>query len=273
MITSAENKQLKHVVQLNTKTKARKKAGLFVVEGIKMFLEAPMNLIEKVYVSESFFTSDEGKEVLNEKDPDRFGKEGEGLEVVTDRLFLQMSDTLTPQGVLTLVRKIEWNFEDLFPKDGRKPLILVLDGLQDPGNLGTIIRTGEGAGVTGVVMSQDTVDITNPKTIRATMGSIYRIPQIISDDLLRDIDRLKERGIRSFAAHLKGERNFFCEDYQQGVAFLIGNEGNGLRDEVADKADCYVRIPMDGEVESLNAAIAASVMMYECKRQRMVNKD
>ncbi len=270
MITSTDNKQIRHIVQLNTKTKARRKAGLFVVEGIKMFLEAPDEQLEKVYVSETFFQSEEGQKILQQKAGNRIWEEGKEYEVVSDKIFSTICDTLTPQGVLCLVKQKEWTFEALFQKENGYPMILVLDGVQDPGNLGTMIRTGEGAGITGVLMSRDTVDITNPKTIRATMGSIYRIPYVVSEDLVSDIARLKTQGICTFAAHLKGKEDFFCEDYCKPVAFLIGNEGNGLRDEVANEAQRYVKIPMEGQVESLNAAIAASVMMYECKRQRTV---
>ena len=181
MITSLENKQIKQILQLNAKAKVRKKTGLFVVEGIKMFLEAPPEQLERVYVSESFFNSRNGQEVLARKG-ESYCTEGAELEVVSDKVFASACDTLTPQGILSVVRRRQWEFDDLFPSDGRTPLILVLDNLQDPGNLGTMIRTGEGAGITVVVMNQTCVDVINPKTIRATMGSVYRIPQIINGD-------------------------------------------------------------------------------------------
>lgn len=269
MITSSENKQIKQILQLNAKAKARKKAGLFVVEGIKMFLEAPKEQLERVFVSESFMNSAHGQEVLAQKGKE-FCEEGGLLEVVSDRIFAAACDTLTPQGILSEIRTRQWELADMFPEDGRVPLILVLDSLQDPGNLGTMIRTGEGAGITGVIMNHTCVDVTNPKTIRATMGSIYRIPHIINEDLEGLIQELKNRGVKTYAAHLKGEQDFYKEDFTGPAAFLIGNEGNGLSDEVAQCADCYVKIPMEGKVESLNAAIAASVMMYECKRQRSI---
>ena len=139
--------------------------------------------------------------------------------------------------------------------------------LQDPGNMGTIIRTAEGAGATGVIISSDSVDIYNPKVIRSTMGSVFRVPIYVSNDLKKDIDRIRGKDITVYAAHLNG-RQFYDNDYTKGSAFLIGNEGNGLRKETADAADIYVRIPMCGKVESLNAAIASSVLMFEAARQR-----
>lgn len=154
----------------------------------------------------------------------------------------------------------------LLQKD--RPLLVLLEDLQDPGNLGTILRTGEGAGITGVIMSKKTVDIYNPKTIRSTMGSIYRVPFLYVEDMEGTIRILREKGIRVYAAHLRGQDYYSGFSFVEGTAFLIGNEGNGLRRETADLADCYLKIPMEGQVESLNAAIAASLLVYEAHRQR-----
>ena len=145
---------------------------------------------------------------------------------------------------------------------------MVLDNLQDPGNLGTIVRTAEGAGVTGVIMSKETVDIYNPKVIRSTMGSIYRMPFYYADDIFETVEELQKRGIKVYAAHLQGE-GFYEKDYRTGTAFLVGNEGNGLTDRITGMADEKIRIPMMGKVESLNAAIAATLMAYEALRQRL----
>ena len=130
------------------------------------------------------------------------------------------------------------------------------------------LSAGEAAGVTGVIMSHDCVDIYNPKVIRSTMGSVYRMPFVYVEHLPETLEVLAEAGIHSYAAHLKGKNSYDQEDYTRGTAFLIGNEGNGLRDEVADVAECYIKIPMCGEVESLNAAVASSVLMFEAARQR-----
>ena len=151
---------------------------------------------------------------------------------------------------------------------GKTPLLMVLEDLQDPGNVGTIIRTAEGAGVTGIIMSRGTADIFNPKTIRSTMGSIYRMPFLIVDDAVGFVKGLKARKICTYAAHLHGVHSYREEDYTKGTAFLIGNEGNGLTDAMAEAAECLIRIPMEGKVESLNAAIASAVLMYEAHGQR-----
>ena len=152
--------------------------------------------------------------------------------------------------------------------DAKDAHLLVLDNIQDPGNLGTIFRTAEAAGVTGVFLSRDCADIYNPKTVRSTMGAIFRQPFVYVEDLPGTISRMKEKGICVFAAHLQGERSYDREDYRKKTAFLVGNEGNGLRREVEEMADVRVRIPMAGRAESLNAAIAAGVLMFEVARQR-----
>ena len=174
---------------------------------------------------------------------------------------------MTPQGVLCVVEQMNYSLESVLA-NGKVPHLMVLDNLQDPGNLGTIVRTAEGAGVTGIIMSKETVDIYNPKVIRSTMGSIYRMPFYYADDLIAAIDEMKKRNISTYAAHLDGKHSYDEENYQKPCAFFIGNEGNGLRDEIADAADIYIRIPMCGQVESLNAAVAACVLMFEAARQR-----
>ena len=225
MITSKSNPQIKWLLQLQKKSKARTEEKVFVVEGIRMFAEVPRSRVEKVYLSESFYNKK--KEELDLKNFP--------YEILSDAVFQHVSDTKTPQ---------------------------------DPGNLGTIVRTAEGAGVDAIFLSKDCVDLYNSKTIRSTMGSIYRMPTIYVEDIPNLLEQFREKGIKSYAAHLQGKNSYDKENYQGGTAILIGNEGNGLRDEVSQKADVWVRIPMHGQVESLNAAIAASVMMFEVSRQR-----
>ena len=117
-------------------------------------------------------------------------------------------------------------------------------------------------------MNRTTVDLFNPKTVRSTMGSLYRVPFYIAENLAETIDALKSKGIKLYAAHLKGEMSYDEPDYTGACGFMIGNEGNGLSHELADMADEYIRIPMEGQVESLNAAISATLLAYECNRQR-----
>lgn len=261
MITSATNKQIKELSALIKKAKERKSKGVFVVEGTKMVAEAPKEWLRAIYVSESYEKNIENQELLQ-----RLKKSKVAFEILSDSVFKSVSDTQTPQGVLAVVSMPSYTLEQLLQKD--KTHLLILESIQDPGNLGTMIRTGEGAGITGIIMNKTTVDIFNPKTIRSTMGSIYRVPFFITDSLEDILVKLKKRGVNLYAAHLKGQHSYEKEDYTSACGFLIGNEGNGLSDEIANLANTYIKIPMEGQVESLNAAISATLLMYEANRQR-----
>jgi TrmH family RNA methyltransferase len=256
MITSTANAQVKNLAQLIKKSKARTEQGVYIVEGVKMFQEAPKEEIVKAYISEELY----------EKGSLQKDLQGISYEILKKEVFDHVADTKTPQGILCVMKQKKYTLEQL--TDGDCPLLLVLENLQDPGNLGTMMRTAEGAGVTGVLLSKGCVDIYNPKTIRSTMGSIYRVPFLYTEDLLSDMEKLHAKGITTFAAHLKGKGYYDEESYKVPTAFLIGNEGNGLSDEISEKSKQYIKIPMGGQLESLNAAVAAAILMYEAARQR-----
>ncbi|MBQ9608198.1 MAG: RNA methyltransferase [Lachnospiraceae bacterium] len=287
VITSSSNDKLKNIKKLSKSSRERNEQGLYIIEGIRMFREIPTEDIHSVYVSES------AVERFEAELTDALGEtyaEADNFFVVSDRLFESISDTGTPQGILALVKMRKLCIDDvLYAEDincndkkvGKGDLanpdnkqgnntdlfILIIEKLRDPGNLGTIIRTAEGAGVTGIIISSDSVDIYNPKVVRSTMGSIFRVPIYISDNLVEDIKALKEKGITVYGAHLKG-KNIYDKDFTTSCAFLIGNEGNGLSDEVSSTADELIKIPMKGKVESLNAATSTAVIAYEVLRQR-----
>lgn len=221
-----------------------------------MFAQTPKELLKQIYVSESYYNKN--KQVLSELET--------GYEIVQDSVFKAVSDTVTPQGILCVAKWPEYALETL--PETENPLFLLLEDIQDPGNLGTIFRTAEGACVTAVIMSRGTVDIYNPKTIRSTMGSIYRVPFLYVDDLADIVEYLKKKEIQVYAAHLQDSVDYVKRSYKEGTAFLIGNEGSGLSDAVCRSASGYIKIPMQGELESLNAAVAASLLVYEAYRQR-----
>lgn len=268
MITSANNQQLKAVSALLKKSKERKEKKSFVVEGPRMVVEAPAESLKAVYVSENFEKNPENQVLIKDLEA-KCKVSGAVFEVVADAVFKNISDTQTPQGIMAAVAMPEYTLEQLL--NGDKTHLLILESIQDPGNLGTMIRTGEGAGITGVIMNKTTVDLFNPKTIRSTMGSIYRIPYYVTEDLSQTLNQLKEKGISLYAAHLKGKHYYTEEDYTKACGFLIGNEGNGLSDDIANQSDSYIKIPMEGQVESLNAAISATLLMYEANRQRRIS--
>lgn len=259
MITATSNAQVKYVMSLQNKAKLRREKQEFVVEGIKMVLETPKDRIVKIYASETF-------EKSNEKTATDL-KNSSDYETVSDNVFAQMSDTKTPQGILAIVKIKQYNIEDLFDKNGNT-FIVAAENVQDPGNMGTIVRTAEGAGVTGVLLSGGCVDMYNPKTIRSTMGSIFRMAVVAEQEFGAAIDYIRSKGVKFYAAHLDGKKNYTECDYSTGCAFIIGNESNGITDETAAKCDELIKIPMAGKVESLNASIAAAVLMYEANRQR-----
>lgn len=262
VITSNSNEQIKNIIQLKEKAKVRKKSGTFIVEGIKMFLEIPPEDFVKAYIAENFF--EENKEIV--LDYFRQNNLSEEYQLVSDSVFKKISDTVSPQGIMAVARQKQYTVENIIAgRNKEKSCIVVLDKIQDPGNLGTIVRTGEGAGISGIIMSSTTADIYNPKVIRSTMGSIYRVPFAITDDLPLAVEQMKNAGITTYAAHLKGEL-YNSGNLVKDCALLIGNEARGLSDEVAEKADKLIKIPMAGKVESLNAAVATAILMYEAAK-------
>ena len=256
MINSVSNKQVRRAVQLAGKAKARREEGLFVAEGLRMCRECAPDQVEILYVTEEFASGEENRRWLSSY----------RYETVSEAVMKAMADTKTPQGVLGLVRQPVWSLSDILGRE--RPMILVLETIQDPGNLGTLLRAGEGAGITGLVMNREPADIFNPKVIRSTMGSLFRIPFLYAENLGETVRFLKKNHVKILAAHLEGAVVYDEEDCTGALGFLIGNEGNGLSEEIGALADARIKIPMAGQVESLNAAVAASVLMFETARQR-----
>ncbi len=254
MISSSSNQQIKNIEKLKKNARERRKQGLFIVEGIRMFSEIPAESLYSCYATEGFYNENQSLFV------------GKQYELVSEAVFKAISDTETPQGVLALVKMKDRTVDSMI-SGSDAPLLIMLENLQDPGNLGTILRTAEAAGATGIIMSKDTVDIYNPKVVRATMGSIFRVPFAISEDIYETMSELKKTGIKLYAAHLKG-KDFYEHDLREPSAFMIGNEGNGLTEKATLLADHLIKIPMCGNVESLNAATATTVIAYEALRQR-----
>lgn len=290
-ITSTGNKLIREVRDLEKKARARRESGLFIAEGERLCSEIPAAYIERIFVADDYdgslpeFAGEVSHDVQNVQmraevgvnaaqtsshplqSPDTGGQRNRASQrtpkifQVPRELMEHMSDTKNSQGILAVVRQKKYTE---LPGD----FFLILDTLQDPGNMGTIFRTAEAAGVDGILMNRDCVDVYSPKVVRATMGAMFRMPFMVSDDLPAEIRRMKAEGVQVYAAHLRGTKNHWDFDYRQPTAFMIGNEGNGLQDEIAALADTYLRIPMMGHTESLNAGVAASVLMYEVLRQR-----
>lgn len=256
MITSNSNPKIKHVAQLIKSGKDRKAEGVYVVEGIKMVREAPFMMVSEIYMSESFAKSHD--EEFSKYVP----------ELVSDSVFAKMSDTKTPQGILCVVKREDTKADEWIDAHKSGDLkVLILEGIQDPGNLGTMLRSAEGAGFDAIIADEKTVDVYNPKVIRSTMGSVFRIPVLYTDDLKATLEKLKANSVILYAAHLAGTADYNEIEYSNRRGILIGNESNGLSDEISSLADVKARIPMCGKVESLNAAVAATLFMYENHRK------
>ena len=262
MIENTSGKQMKNLISLIGKGRTRNEQGLFVAEGVRILSEAPLESVERIYVSESFIREYHKEEyypkiraVLDEK----------GWEVLSDKVFAQVTDTKTPQGIMAVLKMPVYDFNEQI---NRACNVLFLDEVRDPGNLGTIIRTAEGAGFSMLVMSKGCVDIFNPKVVRSTMGAVYRLPFVYVDSLQETLSVCKDIGFEIYAAHLDGTDDYAKIEYAPKTGIIIGNEANGICDEVKAEATKLIRIPMEGKVESLNAAIAAAVLMYEVYRRK-----
>lgn len=241
MITSVQNSVIKNIKKLHQK-KYRKQTNQFLVEG--------HHLVNEAYMSE--FTID--KLIIRaDTDLPEWAKK-QSVLYVTDEVFEVITQTETPQGIAAVVNKYEFINE----KEGH---VLLLDAIQDPGNLGTIIRTAEAAGFRKVVLGQGTVDPYNDKVLRATQGSIFYIP-IIESEITKEISKLKENDYEIWAATLENSTVYYKEKVTSLVGLIIGNEGAGINSALVEESDKNVKIPIYGRTESLNAGIASGILMY-----------
>ena len=257
VITSKDNEKIKEIKKLKEK-KYREETNLFVVEGIKIVKEAIEYDadIQKIVISNDAIGYEVDEEVL------KLIQKYEVM-IVSQNVFESISDVKTPQGILAVIK----NKENV-KVDYNEDVIFILDNIQDPGNLGTIIRTLDAAGIKQLIVSNDTVDYMSPKVLRSTMGGAFRVNVIVADDLLNMIDEIKKNGFEVLATDLATDSSIYDIKYNK-KAIVIGNEANGVSNEVKNKADIRVKIPMLGKAESLNAAVATSVIAYEYVRQRL----
>ena len=255
------NRILTEISKFQKQPAFRREAGVFLVEGPKMVGEAPADMVLTLVMTERFSKENAGFEK-------RFPKDRTKVVIASEEDFSRISDTKTPQGVLAVVRRFSYGLDDVV----RDPngVYVLLDSVQDPGNVGTIFRSAEASGASGVILNRSSAEIYHPKVVRSTMGAIFRLPFLITEDLEETVKTLREKGIRVFAAHLKGSVPYDEADYTGGSAILVGNESKGLGEEITALSDARVRIPMYGKTESLNVAMAATILLYEALRQRKV---
>ena len=260
MIESTQNKIAKKITSLKQR-KEREKQKLFVAEGTKFVSEIPKDWkIDLFAVSHSFALENDIS----------FYQNRANTFVVSDTIFRSMSDTQTPQGILAVCFQKQYDMDTLLEKNRKNGFYILAEKLNDPGNLGTIIRTADAGGVQAIFLSEESVDIYNPKVLRSTMGSIFHLPIFQNVALKNIIEKLHKYHVTVSAAHLKGKQYPYMLDLKQPCAFLIGNEANGLSKNTADLCDIYVKLPMIGQAESLNASVAAGILIYETVRQRII---
>lgn len=260
-ITSRKNPLIKEIKGLSRR-KNREEMGLFLVEGIKLIEEAidySMS-IKYIFYTDSIKNIKGGEEILL-----RISSLNDiELILVSDEVFKDISDTKSPQGILGVLEQRYEKIEDLDIENMKKTLYL--DGIQDPGNMGTIIRTADAFGFDCIFIKSGTVDPFGPKVVRATMGSIYRVPIYYLNDHIYELKKLKKQGYILYSTYLDGSTPIKDVDYNNRFIITIGNESLGVSDEVIEISDELIKIPMEGNAESLNAAIASSIIMYEASR-------
>lgn len=257
-ITSKDNNTIKEIKKIRDK-KYRSTSKKFLIEGFR-FLEEGFKSkfkIDKIFIKESSLDK------FKEKFFSYMENHLENIFVISDSIFKEISGTENSQGVLAIVNMKEekHNIED--------GLYVLVDKIQDPGNLGTIIRTAHSAGCQGIILSSGTVDLYNEKTLRSTMGSVFNIP-IIHDEDLTFIKTLMNNKYSLVCSSLQTDKNFYEVNLVNNSIIVVGNEGNGISDEIMNMATSKVKIPMLGNTESLNVAIAASIMIYESVRQKLI---
>lgn len=261
-ITSKENKLIKHIIKLKEK-KYRKEYNEYIIEGVKIVEEAIQEKakIKQIIISEEAINSELVQKHLKE-DLTKI----EYIQV-PESIFKLISEVERPQGVLAVIEKEE-NDENI---DLEQEIILALDDLQDPGNLGTIIRTLDSVGLKQILISKGTTDPYNPKVIRSTMGAIFRVKIVECENLKETLKKLQNNNFKIMVTDLNTEKSIYDINLQKNV-IVIGNEANGVSEEIKSIADIRAIIPMFGKTESLNASIATGVILYEYVRQKIKEK-
>ncbi|GAW32054.1 RNA methyltransferase [Carboxydocella sp. JDF658] len=263
IITSTANPEIKERARLLT-ARGRREQQAFLVEGVRL-LEEVLKAdypVTKVYYTAAGIGKERGQALFRQ-----LKERAIPCQEVSEGVLAKLSATETPQGLVAVVPVRQQDFA--LPRPGRG-IILVLDGIQDPGNLGTIIRTAFAAGIREVWTTPDSCDLYNPKTVRATMGAIFHLPCRDLTDSLAAVRAAAELGWWVTATALEGAVPYYRLDWRQPRLLLLGNEGRGLSPELLALARERVTIPMPGGAESLNVAVAAGILMYETIRQNSV---
>lgn len=266
MITSKNNPKVKEICLLH-QAKYRHARQEYFAEGIKLTAEALQEpgQIKKIIYSPRLEKNIHGTELLSQLR--QKVSHAEWL-YVSDEVLDKMSDTQSHQGILAVIEIKKWTCEELWR---RESLLLLLYQIQDPGNLGTIFRVAEAGGVAGLILSSNTVDPFSPKTVRSSMGSIFRLPFLVNQDIERAVNKLQTLGYKIWATSAAGSISFWEVDFSKSSAVILGQEGGGLPENLIKTAQGSIIIPMKSGVESLNVAMATGLIVYEAWRQKNKN--
>lgn len=261
VISSESNEKVKNLRKLYHK-RQRKKEGKFILEGYRIIDEAfkAGAVIESIFMTPEFASGEEGRDIIG-----RINNR-EAVNLLEDILLKKISDTDTPQGIIAVAREVNYNPEDMFRE---AQIILVLDRIQDPGNMGTIIRTAVAAGADGIISLKGCVDIYNLKVLRSTMGAIFNIP-VLHMDLaeFKEVIIEKSRDFEVVGTGLSGNRYHYEPTYSKPVMLIIGNEACGVRDDLLKLSDYIVKIPIIGRIDSLNVAVATGIILYRIVEEK-----
>lgn len=255
MITAKDNELVKNVVKLMGSAKYRRESGRFAAEGVRLCVDGALSGAEIVCF---LYTETAQKKYAEEFETVR--RAAKRAEAVSESVFKKMADTASPQGFLCVFTALDKHHNlCTINKQGR---YAALENIQDPSNLGTILRTAEALGTDGVILSADCCDVYAPKVVRGSMGAVFRVPIIITEDFTSAMRSLRDNGVMTYASTPHEAEDIRKIDFSQGGVMLIGNEGNGLRKETIAVCSRSVRIEMKGRAESLNAAAAAAILLY-----------
>ena len=256
IITSTQNAKVKHVVALQQKSALRRKEGLFVVEGRREL----MHCLEAGYEVAELFT-------LGDLAP--LGDLGPLGSLVSPQVYEKMAYRGSTEGVIAVVREKHLSLDDL--QLSKAPLIMVLERVEKPGNLGAVLRSADAAKADAVIVCDPLTDLYNPNLIRSSIGAVFSVPCVAcsSEDC---IAFLKARGIQILTAQLQDSSLYYDTDMQRGTAIVMGTESTGLTDQWRQAADAHIRIPMLGQLDSLNVSVSAAILLFEAVRQRQSQK-
>ena len=259
VISSKENELIKHIKKLKDK-KERDLSNEYIIEGIKLIQEA---IQEKAKIKQIIICEECEKAEAIPKEI-MYGIARYECIYITKKLYNYLTEVKTPQGILAVIEK-ESNEKNI---DYTQEIIVALDGIQDPGNLGTILRTVDSIGLTQILVSKDTADSFNPKVVRSTMGAIFRVKVIECEDLEKTLKKIKKHKFEIVVTSLQTKNSIYDIDYNKKV-IVIGNEANGVQEKIQQLSDKKVKIPMLGKTESLNASVATGIILYEYVRQKL----